>query len=397
AITLQFCRVLRGLIARRARAELPSALRTDTPMRCSYERLSLSTQGSSVGSSGGKCYSGRVIRSAARKQPPRGTRRARPQTGQDRGMAISLTCPTCNAAFRVKDEHAGRRGKCPHCQTTVDVPVPETPAPKPSRAARRDAVVASQQLVMQEILEAFDGEVAPVRTTPGYRVALAFVAVAMLLLPALYLALIAAVGFALFYHATENLTEVARARSVWAIVLAYCGPLIAGAVLLFFLVKPLFARRSRRLRLRTLEFGAEPLLFALVTRVARAVGAPEPRRIEVDCQANASAALGSALGGFFGGDLVLTLGLPLVAGLSIQQLAGVLAHELGHFSQGTAMRLTYIVRSVNAWLARIVYERDDWDEALERGCEQENWLALVLLFAKLCVWLTRCVLYLFLA
>jgi hypothetical protein len=61
------------------------------------------------------------------------------------------------------------------------------------------------------------------------------------------------------------------------------------------------------------------------------------------------------------------------------------------------MRLTYIVRSVNAWFARIVYERDDWDEALERGCEQENWLALVMLFAKLCVWLTRCVLHLFLA
>src|SRR5215467_13058693 len=124
-------------------------------------------------------------------------------------MAISLTCPTCNAAFRVKDEHAGRRGKCPHCQTTVNVPVPETPAPKPSRAARRDAVVASQQLVMQEILEAFDGEVAPVPTTPAYRVALPFVALAMLLLPALYLPLIASFVFFMFHPPTENLTDVA--------------------------------------------------------------------------------------------------------------------------------------------------------------------------------------------
>src|SRR5262249_54155636 len=85
---------------------------------------------------------------------------------------------------------------------------------------------------------------------------------------------------------------------------------------------------------------------------------------------------------------------PLVAGLSIQQLAGVIAHELGHFTQGTAMRLSYVVRSINAWFARIVYERDDWDEALVRGCEEGDRLALFLYLALLCIWLTRWVLWL---
>jgi predicted Zn finger-like uncharacterized protein len=302
-----------------------------------------------------------------------------------------ITCSSCHTPFRVKDEQAGRRGKCPHCHAVVEVPA-ATPAgqKKPAPGTR---ATATEQLVLQEILEAFDGDVPPARTATVYRVALVFVATAMLLLPALYVALIAAVGYLLFYHATENLTEVARARSMWAIVLVYCGPLIAGSVLLFFLIKPLFAPRSRDLRLRTLEFGEEPLLFALVTRVARALRAPEPQRIAVDCRPNASASLGNILGG----DLVLTLGLPLVAGLSIQQLAGVVAHELGHFAQGTAMRLSYVVRSVNLWFARIVHERDDWDDALERGCAKGDWFSIVLLFAQLCVWLTRCVLRLFLA
>src|SRR5207244_3829057 len=102
----------------------------------------------------------------------------------------------------------------------------------------------------------------------------------------------------------------------------------------------------------------EPLLFTLVRRVASAVGAPEPERIDLDCQLNASASFGS----FFGGDLVLTIGLPFVAGLDVDQFASVVAHELGHFSQGAAMRLSYLVRTINEWLARIVYERDDWDE-----------------------------------
>src|SRR5262249_33582850 len=161
-----------------------------------------------------------------------------------------------------------------------------------------------------------------------------------------------------------------------------------GAILLFFMVKPFFARRSRAQKLRTLEFGEEPLLFALVTRVAQAVEAPEPKRIDVDCQVNASASFGSKLGVVFGGDLVLTVGLPLVAGLSIQQFAGAIAHELGHFTQGAGMRLSYVVRSVNAWFARIVYERDDWDESLVRGCEQGDRLSLFLLVAMFCVWLT---------
>jgi Zn-dependent protease with chaperone function len=179
----------------------------------------------------------------------------------------------------------------------------------------------------------------------------------------------------------------------------YLAPLAVGVILLFFMIKPLFARRARSVKLRTLEFGEEPLLFSLVTRVAKAVGAPEPKRIALDCQANASASLGGTLGFLFGGDLVLTIGLPLAAGLSIQQLAGVIAHELGHFSQGAGMRLSYLVRSINAWLYRVVYERDNWDDALvNTGREAEHLLVIVILYmAMVCIWLTRGILWLFMA
>ena len=55
--------------------------------------------------------------------------------------------------------------------------------------------------------------------------------------------------------------------------------------------------------------------------------------------------------------MVLLIGLPLAAGLSLRQFAGVLAHEFGHFSQGFGMRLTYVIRSINIWFMRVVYER----------------------------------------
>ncbi len=42
------------------------------------------------------------------------------------------------------------------------------------------------------------------------------------------------------------------------------------------------------------------------------------------------------MGSLWGNDLVLTIGLPLVAGLSAKEFAGILAHEFGHFTQGLA-------------------------------------------------------------
>jgi Zn-dependent protease with chaperone function len=315
----------------------------------------------------------------------------------DNAMTIAVTCGSCKTAFRVKDEHAGKRGKCPRCQAAVEVPSPPAPGQETVAPVRRPEAGASAHLVMREILQAFQGEVRPVRKRAAYGVGVLLLSAALLVLPALYLALVGAVAYLLYLHATVNLPVVGRMRSWWALFFLYIGPLVVGAILLLFMVKPLFARRSRTHKLRTLEFGEEPLLFALVTRVAQVLGAPEPKRIDVDCQVNASAGFGSVLGGFFGGDLVLTIGLPLVAGLSIQQFAGVVAHELGHFAQGTAMRLSYVVRSVNAWFARIVYERDDWDEALVRGCEEGGRLALLLYLALFCVWLTRRVLWLLLA
>jgi Zn-dependent protease with chaperone function len=71
----------------------------------------------------------------------------------------------------------------------------------------------------------------------------------------------------------------------------------------------------------------------------------------LDLQVNASASFRRGFLSLFSRDLTLTIGLPLVAGLTVRQLGGVLAHEFGHFAQGAGMRLTFVVRSVNAWFA----------------------------------------------
>jgi Zn-dependent protease with chaperone function len=244
----------------------------------------------------------------------------------------------------------------------------------------------------------FISEGAPARLhrSPLYVFGLAIVAVAMLVLPLLYLALIAGVGYLTYLHAIHGtwLFGGLHARGMQFRVLAYVTPLVAGAVLVLFMIKPLFARRGRESRGFPLHPEAEPGLYAHIERLCRIVRAPMPREIHVDCRVNASASFRRGLLSFLGRDLRLTIGLPLVAGLSLREFTGVLAHEFGHFSQGLGMRLTYVIRSINEWFARVVYERDAWDEKLAAASHAKGWrTSLVAGLTRACVWLTRRILW----
>jgi len=127
-----------------------------------------------------------------------------------------------------------------------------------------------------------------------------------------------------------------------------------------------------------------------VDAICDTVGAPRPARIAADSQVNASAHLEGGLLGVVGGELILTIGLPIAAGLTLKQFAGVLAHGFGHFSQRAGMRLYVLIMMVNMWFARVVYERDSWDDALEAWSKQGNFYVIAIVAAiRLAVWITR--------
>lgn len=80
----------------------------------------------------------------------------------------------------------------------------------------------------------------------------------------------------------------------------------------------------------------------------------------------------------------------------MRQFGGVLAHEFGHFSQGAGMRLSWLIRTMNYWFARLVYERDSWDEWLESWSQRLDFrIGWVLLIARFTVWLVRRLLWVF--
>src|SRR5207302_9767677 len=124
-----------------------------------------------------------------------------------------------------------------------------------------------------------------------------------------------------------------RGMTGWTVkLLAYFGPLFVGTLLAFFLVKPLFARRAEQRDHFSLNHADAPQLFSLIGWICRSLHAPIPSRIDVNCSVNASAGFRAGARSIFGNDIILTLGLPLIAGMDLGQFAAVVAHEYGHFS-----------------------------------------------------------------
>ena len=257
---------------------------------------------------------------------------------------------------------------------------------------------ANGQLTDQELFAPFEStRLEPNRISPLYRIGLVLVMAMMVLLPLIYIGLIGLIAYGVWVHAvndTSLLTGTRGSRGGKIALLAYFTPIVAGATAILFMIKPLFAPRPKEGRRYSLDPAMQPRLFQFVERLCRIVRAPVPGRIDLDTQVNASASFRRGLVSMLGNDMVLTIGLPLVSGMTLRQLTGVLAHEFGHFAQGSGMRVTYVIRSVNAWFARVVYERDAWDQRLADWSGQAGGeLALVMWVCRLFVWLARRVLW----
>ncbi|MCI0507335.1 MAG: M48 family metalloprotease [Gammaproteobacteria bacterium] len=255
------------------------------------------------------------------------------------------------------------------------------------------AAAAPVSLKLVDIDKAFTGTLPKVEPPTSYKAGIVAVGIAMVLLPMIYVGLIALLGLGVITHTISSISWIQSLGYKFGVI-AYITPIVAGLTVILFMIKPLFARPAAAPKTIVLDPLKEPIFFHFVNKIAMAVGAPRPKQIVVDCEVNASASFRKGLFSFFGDDLVLTIGMPLLAGFNTRQLAGVLAHEFGHFSQGVGMRFHYLTYKVNSWFFHAVYLRDKWDEKLNEAAEEaDGWISVILNFARGGVWATRKVLY----
>src|ERR1043166_4947650 len=97
------------------------------------------------------------------------------------------------------------------------------------------------------ILSAFEGPIVRPRASFLYLCGLVLVSVTMVLLVLSYFVLIALVSWSVYYHAAHNGTWGNAAghspRLALLMVVVYLTPLIMGLVVVFFILKPIFAGR----------------------------------------------------------------------------------------------------------------------------------------------------------
>lgn len=258
-------------------------------------------------------------------------------------------------------------------------------------SSKTAAVKDDRKRIQKRILDAVNCEIEGPVVERSYVLAIFAVACGMLLLPAAYFGLIGLIGYTIYWHALHLSAHVATGRPLTLEHVPSALPLIFGPIAILFAIKPLFARGTNASAPQRLKREVEPFLFEYVDAVADAVGAPRPTSIRIDTEANASAGLRRGMGSFFTNDLTLTIGLPLVQGLTVRKLSGVLAHEFGHFSQTAGMRVGYMIRVISMWFVRVTFERDAWDAWLVESGQRIGWpINWVILAARFFVYLTRC-------
>lgn len=172
--------------------------------------------------------------------------------------------------------------------------------------------------------------------------------------------------------------------------LAQIAITVCAVLLAIFMLKSLFAVRKAS-DPGGVEVTAEdePQLFEFLNTLADEIGAPKPHRVFITPDVNAAVYYDlSLLNLLFPSKKNLIVGLGLVNVLSLGELKAVLAHEFGHFAQGSMLvgRWVYIAQQI---IGHMVATRD-WLDSLIRFVSRIDlriaWLGWLL---SLVIWSIR--------
>jgi hypothetical protein len=265
-------------------------------------------------------------------------------------LAISVTCPKCSHSLKVKDELAGKRGKCPKCDATMPIPAAPAAAATPtSQAASQPAAASSSTEPGEQILGAFQGTFHPPAVSLVRKLATWLVLAVLLGLVLVYVAILAGLAWVAFWLATSDIPQIPPA----AVSLA----MTAAIILLLCLLRPVLMPRERPLVSLTLLPDKQRLLVDFLAKVAEQIGSPSPRHIEAECSTRLAA---DARG------QTLTIGLPLFTSLSAEEFAGLAAAQLAPHRRRAGCGPANLIRAINGWMWRSVFQEDRFDRWISR-------------------------------
>lgn len=219
---------------------------------------------------------------------------------------------------------------------------------------------------------------------PGlkYKISLSLVILATLVGPLIYFGILYATTSGLWWYFTEGRHHIfgSLRPNIWILIFTVLVPAFVGTILILFLLYPLWPS-GRSPKPFQLDRKKNAHFYRAIDSLAKSIGVPAPKYIELIPEPNAAAGPTKGLISLAKGELKLVLGLTLIGGSNLQQLMGIIAHEFGHFSQKYAMFSYHVINRVNRWMGECAFGQDEWHERLERWSEEwESEIGQICLF-----------------
>jgi len=200
-------------------------------------------------------------------------------------VAIAAQCPHCGKQFQVKDEFAGRKGKCPGCQGTFEVPAKASSSQasqSPASAAKVAAPVTPiaptirADQIREQFQSCFQGQLVPPRVGIGRRLGTLLVLAVLLIMPIYYFAVIGAIVGGMYWLAVGSLGRQLSPAIFWTVE-------AIGGLVLICLLKPLLEPQRHSVPSEPLDPKNESLLLDLLQNLSRDVRASVPAQVRLEC------------------------------------------------------------------------------------------------------------------
>jgi hypothetical protein len=301
--------------------------------------------------------------------------------------------------LKVKDELAGKKGKCPQCQKIIQIPaaagvavgagqgaakaatkpaavssaksdsvediadssanvaVKAAPssAPVPAATPARPTRLTDEQY-REQVLAAFNGQMTPPKVGIGRKLGAFIVLLIIALMPVFYFAVIGALAFGMYFLTTLP-------ASTWPHPALFYVAEVAAGLFLIGLIKPLIEPQRRGEAVFPVELAKEDTLREFTTKLCQQIDAPLPKTIQLECSTRMAAEKGGS---------VVTFGLPAIAAMSVDQFACVMANLLSLHRPKAGCRVVNAMRGINYWLWRTVYGKGRFDRWLSRVAERRH-------------------------
>lgn len=225
-----------------------------------------------------------------------------------------------------------------------------------------------------------------IKPSPDFRNSISGVIFSITLFFLVYLILITLAAGIMILAGWTGITIIA-ARPSFITLTAGAGVIALGIMLFIFLFKFIFSRNKNENPFRIeVKENQHPELFEFIRNLSKDTQTKFPKKIFLSPDVNAMVFYNSSFWSlFFPVRKNLEIGLGLVNALNVSEFKAVLAHEFGHFSQ-RSMKIGSYIYTVNRVIYNLVYEYDNWDNALSSWAQSGGIFGF---FAGLTFWIVE--------